>query len=73
MSRQLEEYRRMRAELVVAGEHDFPNCSKYKSIYGACCDKTWKKNLENIKGVPKPTMKPQGYIREHKPEGFDGF
>ena len=54
-------------------QHMWPNCQKYKSIYGACCDKTWKKELENVKDVPKPIMKPQGYLREHKPKGFDGF
>lgn len=76
MSRNLEEYRRMKPELTVLGEHDFPNCSKYKSIYGACCDKTWKKELENVRDVPEPKITDYDLSAPpilKKPEGFEGF
>ena len=44
MSRHLEEYRKMKPELVVPMQKMFPGCHKYSP----CCDAHWNQKLENL-------------------------
>ena len=75
MLRNLYEYRRMGDIIRVDGQHDFPNCEKYKPH---CCSEIPQETMERMQEetnlrhrvykVRKQEIKP-----EPKPEDFNGW
>ena len=53
MSRHLEEYRRMKPEIVLPAQRMFPGCNKYNK----CCSESWNEKLEYLTEHEKEYLK----------------